>query len=153
VADRYLEDYLPGTTSEHGPILVDRNEVLEFAGRYDPQAFHVDPEAAGAGPVKGLNASGWHTCALMMRVLVDEYLSPASSLGSPGIDELRWLLPVRPGDRLTLRATVQEARVSRSDPTRGILTTNVELLNQAGDLVLRMTAVNLVRTRPADRGH
>jgi acyl dehydratase len=153
VADRYLEDYLPGTTSEHGPILVDRNEVLEFAGRYDPQAFHVDPEAAGAGPFKGLIASGWHTCALMMRVLVDEYLSPASSLGSPGIDELRWLLPVRPGDRLTLRATVQEARVSRSDPARGILTTNVELLNQAGDLVLRMTAVNLVRTRPADRGH
>jgi acyl dehydratase len=152
VADRYFEDYLPGTTSEHGPILVDRNEVLEFAGRYDPQAFHVDAEAAGAGPFKGLIASGWHTCALMMRVLVDEYLSPASSLGSPGIDELRWLLPVRPGDRLTLRATVQETRVSRSDPTRGILKTNLELFNQAGDLVLRMTAVNLVRTRPADRG-
>jgi acyl dehydratase len=152
VSDRYFEDYVPGTTSEHGPILVDRNEVLEFAGRYDPQAFHVDAEAAGAGPFKGLIASGWHTCALMMRVLVDEYLSPASSLGSPGIDELRWLLPVRPGDRLTLRATVQETRVSRSDPTRGILKTNVELFNQAGDLVLRMTAVNLVRTRPADRG-
>jgi acyl dehydratase len=152
VADRYFEDYLPGTTSEHGPILVDRNEVLEFAGRYDPQAFHIDAEAAGAGPFKGLIASGWHTCALIMRVLVDEYLSPASSLGSPGIDELRWLLPVRPGDRLTLRATVQEARVSRSDPTRGILKTNVQLLNQADDLVFRMTAINLVRTRPADHG-
>jgi acyl dehydratase len=151
VTDRWFEDYLVGTTSEFGPLRVDQAEVVEFGRHFDPQPFHVDAEAAAAGPFGGLIASGWHTCALMMRLLAEEYLSPASSLGSPGIDELRWLLPVRPGDELTLRTTVEETRVSRSKPDRGILRTRIELLNQVGDVVLRMYAMNLVRTRPGAR--
>ena len=148
VTERYFQDYVPGTTAEYGPVLVEEAEVLDFARRFDPQPFHVDPEAAAAGPFGGLIASGWHSCALMMRLLAQEYLSPASSLGSPGIDELRWLLPVRPGDRLTLRATVQDSRVSRSKPDRGLVTTRVEMVNQVGDAVLALVAINLIRLRP-----
>ena len=148
VSERYLHDYVPGTTSEYGPIVVEEAEVLDFARRFDPQPFHVDAEAAAAGPFGGLIASGWHSCALMMRLLAQEYLSPASSLGSPGIDELRWIRPVRPGDLLTLRATVRNARPSRSKPDRGLVTTGVELVNQSGDVVLTLVAVNLIRVRP-----
>ena len=149
MSDRWLADYVPGTTSHFGPIRVDEAEVVEFARRFDPQPFHVDADAAAAGPFGGLIASGWHTCALMMRLLADEYLSPVSSLGSPGIDELRWLVPVRPGDELTLRTTVEEARVSRSKPDRGLLRTRVELVTGGGTVVLSLVAMNLVRTRPA----
>jgi acyl dehydratase len=148
VIARYFEDYLPGSTSEHGPIRVDETEVVDFGRRFDPQPFHVDVDVAAAGPFGGLIASGWHTCALMMRLLAEEYLSPASSLGSPGVDELRWSLPVRPGDELTLRATVEEAQPSRSKPDRGIVKTRVELTNQAGDVVLRLLATNFIRRRP-----
>ena len=146
--ERWFEDYVPGTTAAYGPIRVDEAQVVEFAREFDPQPIHVDPDAAAAGPFGGLIASGWHTCALMMRLFAQEYLSPASSLGSPGVDELRWLLPVRPGDRLVLRTTVEEARPSRSKPDRGIVRTRIELLNQADDVVLRMVAMNLIRTRP-----
>lgn len=146
--DRWFEDYLPGTTTELGSIRVDEAEVVEFAQRYDPQPFHVDPEAAAAGPFGGLIASGWHTCALMMRLLVEQYLSPASSLGSPGVDELRWLRPVRPGDELVLRTTVEDARLSASKPDRGIVRTRVALVDQEGREVLRLLATNLVRARP-----
>lgn len=149
MSDRYFQDYEPGTTSHHGPIQVDEAEVLDFARRFDPQPFHVDAEAAAAGPFGGLIASGWHTCALMMRLLAEEYLSPASSLGSPGIDELRWVRPVRPGDLLTLRATVRDARLSRSKSDRGLVTTGIELVNQSGDVALTLVAMNLIRVRPA----
>ena len=148
MADRWFDDYAVGSTQEQGPIRVDEADVLDFGRRFDPQPFHVDPEAAAAGPFGGLIASGWHTCALMMKLLADDYLSPASSLGSPGIDELRWLHPVRPGDELVLRTTVQEARVSRSKPDRGIVRTQVELINQDEAVVLSLLAMNLIRTRP-----
>jgi acyl dehydratase len=148
VTDRYFQDYVPGTTAEYGPIRVDAADVVDFGRRFDPQPFHVDAEAAAGGPFGGLIASGWHTCALMMRLLAEEYLSPVSSLGSPGVDELRWILPVRPGDELTLRTTVEQARTSRTKPDRGLVTTLVELVNQAGDVVLRLRAMNLVRRRP-----
>ena len=114
----------PGHRVEFGPFEVDEAEVIDFGQRFDPQPFHVDPIAAAAGPYGGLIASGWHTCALM-RLLAEQYLSPASSLGSPGIDELRWILPVRPGDTLTLKTTVREARQSRSKPDRGLIRTHV----------------------------
>lgn len=155
MSERWFEDYVVGTTSEHGSIGVDEAELLDFGRRFDPQPFHVDRDAAAAGPYGGLIASGWHTCALMMRLLAEEYLSPVSSLGSPGIDELRWIRPVRPGDELHLRVTVEEARVSRSKPDRGLVRTRVELVDQAGEVVLRLLAMNLIRTRPAattDRG-
>lgn len=148
MSERWFEDYIVGTTSEHGSIRVDEDELVDFGRRFDPQPFHVDPDAAAAGPYGGLIASGWHTCALMMRLLAQEYLSPVSSLGSPGIDELRWIRPVRPGDELSLRTTVEEARVSRSKPDRGLLRTRVELVSSGGDVVLRLLAMNLVSTRP-----
>ena len=149
MSERWFEDYVPGTTAEHGPLRVEEDDVVDFGRRFDPQPFHVDAEAAAAGPFGGLIASGWHTCALMMRLLADEYLSPVSSLGSPGVDELRWAAPVRPGDELTLRTTVTEARPSWSKPDRGLVRTHVELLRQDGTVVLTMTAMNLVRVRPA----
>ena len=148
MGDRWFEDYVPGTTTELGSISVDEAEVVAFAQRYDPQPFHVDPEAAAAGPFGGLIASGWHTCALVMRLLVEQYLSPASSLGSPGVDELRWLRPVRPGDELVLRTTVEDARLSASKPDRGIVRTRVELVDGQGREVLRLLATNLVLARP-----
>ncbi len=145
---RWFEDYVEGSALEFGPLTVDEAEVIDFGRRFDPQPFHVDPAAAAAGPYGGLIASGWHTCSLMMRLLAEQYLSPASSLGSPGIDQLRWILPVRPGDELTLRTTVREARRSRTKPDRGLVRTHVELVNQSGAVVLSLLAMNLVRTRP-----
>src|SRR5580692_2356968 len=114
--DRYFEDYVPGSVHEFGSVQVEESEIIDFGKRFDPQDFHTDPEAAARGPFGGLIASGWHTGALMMRMLVDNYLSKASSLGSPGIDELRWLRPVRPGDTLRLRATVLDSKRSQSKP-------------------------------------
>lgn len=150
--DRYFEDYVVGATQEFGPVQIDAGEVVDFGRRFDPQPFHIDPVAAAAGPFGGLVASGWHTCALMMRLLAEQYLSHASSLGSPGIDELRWLQPVRPGDQLTLRTTVEEVRLSRSKPDRGMVRTRVEMVGEDGEVVLRMTAMNLVRIRPSTEG-
>jgi acyl dehydratase len=149
VSERWFEDYVVGTTAEHGSVLVDEAELVDFGRRFDPQPFHVDRDAAAAGPYGGLIASGWHTCALMMRLFAQEYLSPVSSLGSPGVDELRWIRPVRPGDALSLHTTVEEARLSRSKPDRGLVRTRVELVDPAGEIVLRLLAMNLILRRPA----
>jgi len=146
-ADRYFEDYVPGAIHEFGSVQVQEADIIEFARRYDPQQFHVDPVAAAHGPFGGLIASGWHTGALMMRLWVDNYLSPVSSLGSPGIDELRWLRPVRPGDTLRVRVTILETRRSRSKPDRGVVRTFSEVLNQSGEVVMSMNAMTLVRSR------
>jgi acyl dehydratase len=105
-----------------------------------------------SGPFGGLIASGWHTAAIMMRLLVDQYLPAASSLGSPGIDELRWLRPVRPGDELWVRVTVIDARPSRSKPDRGLLTSRVEVRVAGGEAVMTMTALNMIRRRPDGAG-
>jgi acyl dehydratase len=149
MTDRYLEDYPVGLTEEFGPVQVDEAEIVAFGRQYDPQPFHVDPQAAADGPYGGLIASGWQTCALMMRLLAQDYLSAASSLGSPGVDELRWRRPVRPGQPLRLRTTVVEARRSASKPDRGIVRTAIELVDGDGQQVLTMTALNLVLARPA----
>jgi acyl dehydratase len=143
----HFEDYVPDSALTLGPIHVSREEIIEFATRYDPQPFHVDPVAAEQSPYGGLIASGWHTCALTMRLLVDSYLSADSSLGSPGLDELRWLAPVRPGDELTVHIRVLDARASASKPDRGIVRTRIEVVNQDATTVLSMVAVNLVRRR------
>jgi acyl dehydratase len=149
VTERYFEDYVPGTEYDLGRVLVDADEVRAFAERYDPQPFHLDQAAADDGPFGGMSTSGWHTCAMVMRLLVDNYLSPVSSLGSPGVDELRWLLPVRPGDQLHVVATVLEARTSQSRPERGILRTNLTATNQDGGLALTMIATTFQRRRDA----
>lgn len=128
--DRFLDDYVPGMLGVFGAEAVSEAEILDFAARFDPQGIHTDTAAAARGPFEGLIASGWHTMALMMRILVRYYLNEAASLASPGVDELRWVRPVRPGDVLSLRCTVVEARLSRSKPDRGLVHTAVEILNQ-----------------------
>jgi acyl dehydratase len=148
---RYLEDYRPGLTVEFGAARVEREEIVEFARRYDPQPFHIDEAAAQAGPFGGLVASGWHTGSLMMRMLVEHYLSPAS-LGSPGLDELRWVRPVRPGDTLSVRVTIVQARRSASKPDRGLVHSVMEVLNQRREVVMSMKATNFVLCRPPAGG-
>jgi acyl dehydratase len=122
-------------------------EIIAYAKEYDPQPFHVDPVGARNGPFGGLIASGWHTTSLTMRQLVDHWVSPESSLGSPGVDEIRWPYPVRPGDTLHVRATVLETRRSKSKPDRGIIRSLAEATNQNGDTVLRLIAANFILAR------
>ena len=147
VADRHFEDFVPGAVAEFGPIEIDEAEVIAFARQFDPQPIHTDPVGARAGPFGGLIASGWHTVSLVMRVLVDNYLARGASLASPGVDELRWLQPVRPGDALRVRATVVAARRSQSKPDRGLVRTKIEVLNQDERIVMSLTAMNLFRCR------
>ena len=145
---RYFDDYMPGATYDCGSISVSEDEIISFARQFDPQPFHVDPGAAARGPFGGLVASGWHTAALVMRQLVEHYLPEEASLGSPGLDEMRWPDPVRPGDTLRVRASVVEARRSLSKPDRGIMKTAIEAVNQDGRTVMRATAINFLRVRP-----
>jgi len=144
----YFEDYALGSTYECGSVSIDKASIVAFAKEFDPQPFHVDPVAAAAGPYGGLIASGWHTAALVMRLLVENYLAAESSLGSAGLDELRWPHPVRPGDTLRVRATVVESRQSLSKPDRGIVKTMVEATNAGGATVMRATAINFILVRP-----
>ena len=139
---RYFEDYVAGTVYEFGSVTVEQDEVIAFARRFDPQVFHIDPESAKKTIYGGLIASGWHTAGLMMRLFADHYLSKAASLGSPGVDELRWTKPVRPGDELAIRVTVQETKRSRSKPDRGIVHSFIEVMNQNREVVMSMKAVN-----------
>ncbi|POX43477.1 acyl dehydratase [Streptomyces sp. Ru73] len=149
ITERYFEDYVPGSVYTYGSITLTEEEILDFARRFDPQSFHTDPAAAENGPFKGLIASGWHTSAVMMRLYADHYVSKVASLASPGVDELRWVQPVRPGDALSIRTTVLDARVSRSKPDRGIVRTAIEVLNQRDEPVLTVTALNFFARRPA----
>lgn len=145
--DRFFDDYVPGIVGVFGAEPVSEAEILDFAARFDPQRIHADASAAAGGPFNGLIASGWHTMALMMRILVRHYLNEAASLASPGIDELRWLQPVRPGDVLSLRCTVVKARASRSKPDRGLVHTGIEILNQNQEAVATLTMMNFLRRR------
>lgn len=147
--NRYFEDYQPGAIHEFGALTVDEEEVLEFGRRYVPLPYHTDKEAARNSIYGGLIASGWHTAALMMRLYTDNYLSQVANLGSPGCDELRWDKPVFPGDRLSVRVTVLEARLSQSRPDRGIVRSFVEVLNQRREPVMSLKMVNFVRARRA----
>lgn len=147
VTDRYFEDYVPGAVCVYGEIVMTEADILDFARRYDPQPMHTNADAATSGPFGGLIASGWHTTACVMRVLVERYLSHVAAIVSPGIDELRWTAPVRPGDVLHVRITVESASVSRSKPDRGLIRTFIEALNQRGEVVLSMKAMNLMRRR------
>ena len=145
--DRYFEDYLPGSVHEFGSIIVEERDVIEFGKRYVPLSYHVDKEAARKSIYGGLIASGWQTAALMMRIYTENYLSHVANLGSPGGDELRWNKPVFPGDQLSVRATVMEARRSESRPDRGIVRTWIEVLNQKREVVMSMKMVNFVKCR------
>lgn len=148
VEERYFEDYVAGSVHEFGSIAVEQDEVISFAQRFDPQVFHTDPELAKSTIFGGLIASGWHTAGLMMRLFADHYLSKVASLGSPGVDELRWKVPVRPIDELSIRVTVRETKRSRSKPDRGIVHSFIEVINQKREVVMTMKAMTLVLCRP-----
>ena len=143
--DRWFEDYVPGTVHDLGSVVVDEQEVVAFARQFDPQPFHLDQERAEKSAFGGLVASGWHTACMVMRLMVDHYLSEVSSEGSPGIDELRWLRPVRPGDQLLARITILDARRSRSRPERGVVRSQIETLNQDGEVVMHLTSTSFIR--------
>ena len=145
---RYFEDYVPGLVVDCGSFTVGQAEIVDFARRYDPQPFHVDPEAAAAGPYGGIIASGWQTASLVMRQLVERFISPESGLGAAGVDEIRWPRPVRPGATLHVRGSVLEARLSRSKPDRGIVRTLMEATNADGEVAMTMQGINFVRVRP-----
>jgi len=145
--DRYFEDYLPGAVFEYGEVPVTEAEIVEFARRFDPQYIHVDLKRAAQGPFGGLIASGWHTAAMMMRLIVDNFLPKRASLGSPGIDELRWLRPVRPGDVLSVQLSILEATRSRSKPDRGVVRTLCEILNGNREVVMSLKAMNIIACR------
>ena len=132
------EDFAPGQVREHGARALTEEEIVAFASQWDPQRYHVDPEAAKATPFGGLIASGWQSCCVAMRMMCDAYLNESSCVGSPGIDELRFLRPVRPGDVLRFRATVLESTPSKTKANRGTVTFRWELLNQGDEVVLSM---------------
>jgi acyl dehydratase len=153
IEDRWFEDFVPGAVYEFGEERVVEAEIIDFARRFDPQPMHIDTEAAAQGFFAWLIASGWHTAGLMMRMFVEGFLPGHASLASPGIDELRWIRPVRPGDVLHLRVSVLEATRSRSKPDRGLLRTLTEVLNQEGEVVMSLKPMNLVRCRPQANPH
>ena len=140
----YFENYEKNSVFLFGPLNILEKDIIEFAKLYDPQPFHIDPNVAKNGPYKGIIASGWHTCALVMRTLVENYFSTISSIGSPGIDELRWLFPVRPGDKLSVRVSVLGTRRSQTRPDRGIVKTFVEVINQEELIVMSFRSVNFI---------
>ncbi len=146
---RYWEDFEIGEVTELGPVVVTADEIVEFAKKYDPQPFHIDEEAAKNGPFGGLAASGWHTAALFMGMFVRGILLDSASMGSPGIEELRWTAPVRPGDSLKVRVTVTDVQPSSKNPNRGTVFTTSEVFNQNGELVASMKARGFFARRPS----
>jgi len=146
---RYFEDFSLGQTKEFPPRPVTEAEIIAFARDYDPQPFHIDPAAAAASPFGGLIASGWHTAGMMMRLIVDHSLKTSASMGSPGVEQLRWVRPVRPGDILHLKGTIVDLQPSRSKSDRGVITTEYELRNQNGEVVLTMRGKSMYGRRPA----
>jgi acyl dehydratase len=144
----YFEDFVVGMSVElDGPTLSEA-EIIEFAKKYDPQPFHVDPAQAKESIWGGLIASGWHTAVICMRLVCDAYLLASASLGSPGIQELRWLKPVRPGDHLRLKMTVEATKPSRSKPDRGTVLHRWEVFNQTGEQVMQMSGYGMFLKRP-----
>jgi acyl dehydratase len=146
--ERYFEDYVAGSVHEFGDFTVTEADVVDFAKRFDPQYIHTDPDRAKNGPFKGLIASGWHSGAILCRLMVDHYLSHVASLGSPGVDEMRWLHPVRPGDKLRIRTKITETRLSKSKPDRGLVSCEVEMINQDDQPVMSLKITNLLSKRP-----
>ena len=145
---QYFEDFRVDQRIKFDRYTVMQSEIVEFAKRYDPQVFHVDDSHSLTAELGGIMASGWHTTAIFMRLAVDAYLGNAAVLTSPGVDELRWMAPVRAGDMISGEAIVEEARLSVSKPDRGILTTGVRLWNQQEVDVLRLRAHAFIRVSP-----
>ena len=146
---RHFEDFPPGLTLEFGSKTVSEDEIVAFARDFDPQLFHTDREAAAKSLYGGLIASGWHTVSMMMRMMVDDVLKDSAGLGSPGVDELRWLKPVRPGDTLHVRLHIVEAKRSQSRPDRGTVRARMEVVNQSAQTVLTCVGILMFGARRA----
>lgn len=146
---QYFEDIEPGTKARFGQYDVTREEVTAFAAKYDPQPFHLSDEAAAQTHFGRLSASGWHTCAMVMSMVVENLkANEQAGLGSPGIDELRWLKPAYPGDTLRCETEILDKRASRSRPEMGSFRSAMTVLNQHDEPVMTFTSIGLVRTRP-----
>jgi acyl dehydratase len=139
VSKLYFEDFSVDRVAEYGDMPVSAEEIKAFAAEFDPQPMHLDEEAAKATIVGGLCASGWHTCGMMMRIAVDGFILNSSSMGAPGVEEIRWFVPVRPGDRLRVRTTVLETREPKSRPDFGFVRMKFEVLNAADVCVMQST--------------
>lgn len=146
---KYFEDFTLGEMTEYGAYTVTREEVLDFAGKYDPQPFHLDDEAAAQTFFGKVSASGWHTCAMTMRMMVDEMKdTKAASEGSPGVDKIRWKTPVYPGDTLRVRSTVVGVKDLPSKPHLGLVMNQHEVLNQGDVIVMTFEAAGIMKRRP-----
>jgi acyl dehydratase len=145
VPELYWEDFAPGRTFEHGPRRLPRDEMIAFAAEFDPQPMHLDEAAARQTMLGGLAASGWYLCCILMRMTVDAFVGRSASMGAPGVDEVRWLLPVRPDDELSLRATVLETRASKSRPDMGFVKFEFVLLKGDKSAVMLTTSLMLGR--------
>jgi acyl dehydratase len=143
----HWEDFTPGAVAIYGPRLVTREEIVAFAAEFDPQPMHLDEAAASTTLLGGLGASGWHTCCLMMRMIADGFLLDSSSMGAPGIEEVRWLKPLRPGTRIRVRSTVLDARASKSRPEMGLAKMNFEVLDETDGLVMTLTTTFMLGRR------
>ena len=142
-----FEDFELGRMGRFGPRLVTREEILAYAAEFDPQPMHLDEQAASRSMLRGLSGSGWHLCSIMMRMLFDGFIGRTASLGSPGVNELRWLAPLRPGDQVVLDVEVTQTRVSRSRPSTGIVTFKAVASNSAGEALCEMVSPIIVRRR------
>jgi len=143
----HWEDFSPGQVTECGSRLITRAEIIAFAAEYDPQPMHLDEEAARHTMLGGLAASGWHTCCIMMKMIADGLLLDTASMGAPGIDEAKWLRPIRPGDTLTVRGSVTNVRVSQSKSDRGFVTFFWEVFNDRGERVMTLVCPQMVQRR------
>jgi acyl dehydratase len=144
----YFEDFEVGKTIEVGTRTISEEEIISFARQFDPQPFHVDKEAAAQSIYGGVIASGWHTCSMMMRMMVDGFLGKTASMGSPGVDEVRWLKPVRGGDTLTVTTTALAVHPSRSKADRGVVHTLWQAINQHGEVVATVKGMGMFGRRP-----
>jgi len=148
----YFEDYIEGRTERFGAYHVTRDEVIDFASKFDPQPFHLDDAAAAASPIFGrLAASGWHTCGMVMRMLTDNWTDASGyfSLGGTGVDELRWTRPVYPGDVLRVEAEILSKSAPRSKPELGFVNFRIAVFNQDDDVVMTMKVTNIQKRRPS----
>ena len=148
----YFEDFAPGQQIDLGSRTVSEEEIITFARQFDPQPFHVDHDAAADSMFGGVIASGWHTCSMMMRMVVDGMMATSSSMGSPGVDKVRWLLPVRAGDTLSVSYLTTALKASASKPDRGVVWSTWRATNQHGELVCTIEGMGMFARRPREEG-
>jgi acyl dehydratase len=146
----YWEDFVPGEVTEYGDYAVTAEEIKDFAAEFDPQPMHLDEEAARASMIGGLCASGWHSCAILMRIIADGFVLNSSSMGATGCNEIKWLAPVRPGDRLRVRMEVIDKRPSASRPEMGFVNARLDMLTHDGTRVMTLTPHFMLGRRPAE---